>query len=185
MCSGSWAVSPAHSLPLAVSKMCVKWVLIVILFTRNYHTAQLIYHFLYTTPAQPPARQWAALTGRKIIHEITLLRCQDTADVECATADHSVQIVQLTFTFDFFNILLTWAILCGASPGPCLFSLILHSLCCNDPVKYLMFAFYDIDWALVVVWCLEYNKSHLILSPSMPGLALNIKQWVYHYLSYF
>ena len=64
-----------------------------------------------------------------------------------------------------------------------LFSLILHSLCCNDPVKYLMSAFYDIDWALVVVWCLEYNKSHLILSPSMPGLALNIKQWVYHYLS--
>ena len=38
--------APTHK-PTHVSKMCVKWVLIVILFNRNYHTAQLIYHFLY------------------------------------------------------------------------------------------------------------------------------------------
>ena len=127
--------------PTPHSKMCVKWVLIVILFTRNYHTAQLIYHFLYTTPARPPARQWAALTGRKIIHEITLLRCQDTADVECATADHSVQIVQLTFTFDFFNILLTWAILCGASAGPGYSALSSHWVCACAVLAYLASSF--------------------------------------------
>ena len=63
--------------PLPVSKMCVKWVLIVILFTRNYHTAQLIYHFLYTTQRQAAASQTPGSSQAvKKIMKLLLLRCQ-------------------------------------------------------------------------------------------------------------
>ncbi len=55
--------------------MCVKWVLIVILFTRNYHTAQLIYHFLYTTQHQAAASQTQGSSqASKKDHEITFIK---------------------------------------------------------------------------------------------------------------
>ena len=160
--------SPLH--PLPVSKMCVKWVLIVILFTRNYHTAQLIYHFLYTTQHQAAASQTPgpSLAAVKKIMKLLLLRCQVLTLQMLCEADHLHWVTRQVFIYlylassllfkciranndQFFN---SSQIISLESAELAVYP---HSRVAlspsNDPVNYLMSAFYDIDWAaLVVVW---------------------------------